>query len=141
MGKRPVLEAATPIFFVLAFIEYLVVPQAYRLNDAIASVSAGAFDGLLNLLWGEAFSAPFATLRDVLVANGLAYDLSHSVLGVALLVVLIDLSYYLGHRGAHMISVCWAGHGVHHSSEVTVEARMLGSNDALWKLICGCCES
>lgn len=113
MGDRIVIDVATPAFLVLILVEWLVAPGRFSLSDSVSSLSAGAIEAIGSKLVGSVLALPYGAVRGWLVARGLAL----TVRGPALLLVvlLVDLSYYLGHRGAHRMNLAWAGHTVHHS--------------------------
>jgi sterol desaturase/sphingolipid hydroxylase (fatty acid hydroxylase superfamily) len=55
----------------------------------------------------------------------------------ALLIVLVDFSYYWAHRGGHTVELFWANHSVHHSSEHynPTTAVRISFLDEAWDLV------
>ena len=116
MGKA--IAFATPVFFLLIALELLVarargMAGAYRLNDAVNSLSLGVMSQVVGLF--------------VRVFNYGVYALvfEHVALGVwppewwawALAIVFYDFCYYWNHRLGHESAVFWASHVVHHQSQ------------------------
>ena len=116
MGKA--IAFATPVFFLLIALELLVarargLSGAYRLNDAINSLSLGVMSQVVGLF--------------VRVLNYGIYALvfEHVALGTwpdewwawVLAIVFYDFCYYWNHRLGHESAVFWASHVVHHQSQ------------------------
>ena len=116
MGKA--IAFATPVFFLLIALELLVarargMAGAYRLNDAVNSLSLGVMSQVVGLF--------------VRVFNYGVYVLvfEHVALGNwpgewwawALAIVFYDFCYYWNHRLGHESAVFWASHVVHHQSQ------------------------
>ncbi len=116
MGKA--IAFATPVFFLLIALELLVarargMAGAYRLNDAVNSLSLGVMSQVVGLF--------------VRVFNFGVYALvfEHVALGTwpgawwawALAIVFYDFCYYWNHRLGHESAVFWASHVVHHQSQ------------------------
>jgi sterol desaturase/sphingolipid hydroxylase (fatty acid hydroxylase superfamily) len=116
MGKA--IAFATPVFFLLIALELLVarargMAGAYRLNDAVNSLSLGVMSQVVGLF--------------VRVFNYGVYALvfEHVALGAwprewwawALAIVFYDFCYYWNHRLGHESAVFWASHVVHHQSQ------------------------
>jgi sterol desaturase/sphingolipid hydroxylase (fatty acid hydroxylase superfamily) len=115
----PAIALATPVFFLLIALEFAVARargvQAYRLNDAINSLSLGVMSQVLGLF-----------LR-VLAVGIYAVAFEHVALLPAwprdawwawvLAVVFYDFCYYWNHRLGHESAVFWASHVVHHQSQ------------------------
>lgn len=115
-AEGKLVDHALPVFFALILVEWWFAPRFYRVNDAISSLTAGLCGAVGTLIWGSLLHQPYIWMRALLVEAGIALNIKG---GPQLFIVFlgVDLSYYLGHRAAHMINLCWAGHGVHHSSE------------------------
>lgn len=132
-----VLEVATPVFLGAIGVEWFFGPKRFRINDSITSVTAGAMSMVLPVLWVAILRWPFDALRAALVQHGLVvqWDCWHWQ-SLLVLLVLNDLGYYAGHRGAHSINLFWAGHVVHHSSEEYNLSTALrqGSLEALFSI-------
>ena len=117
MGKA--IAIATPVFFLLMAIELVVARRrglrdAYRLNDAVNSLSLGVISEVVKL---------FAR---VLIIGIYAWLFQHVALGTwptdtwwawVLAVVFYDFCYYWNHRLGHESAVFWAAHVVHHQSQ------------------------
>ena len=117
MGKA--IAIATPVFFLLIAIEWLVARArgmrgVYRLNDAINSLSLGVMSQVVNLF-----------VR-VLTIGIYAWVFQHVALGEwpreqwwawLLAIVFYDFCYYWNHRLGHESAVFWASHVVHHQSQ------------------------
>jgi sterol desaturase/sphingolipid hydroxylase (fatty acid hydroxylase superfamily) len=107
-----------PIFFTLIGIELIVEritnKKLYKLPDAIANISCGTTSQLTGLF------------LKILVIG--VYQLTYQYWGLFTfestgwlywlgLFLLVDLSYYWGHRMSHEVNLFWGGHVVHHQSE------------------------
>jgi len=116
MGR--IIAIATPVFFALIALEYLVGRARgrhnYRLNDAVNSLSLGVMSQVIGLF-------------TKLLAVGI-YAAVHSVAAIwqlpadqwwvwALAIVAYDFCYYWNHRLGHESAVFWAAHVVHHQSQ------------------------
>jgi len=116
MGKT--IAIATPVFFALIALEYLVGRARgrhnYRINDAVNSLSLGVMSQVIGLF-------------TKLLAVGI-YAAVHSVVAIwqlpsdqwwvwALAIVAYDFCYYWNHRLGHESAVFWAAHVVHHQSQ------------------------
>jgi alkylglycerol monooxygenase len=109
---------AIPVFFLLMAIEIAVARlrgrRAYRVADAINSVSLGTLSQVVNV---------FARLLTLGIYVGIyeyarLFELSQTsiVVWIAALVA-YDFLYYWQHRLGHEVNVLWAAHVVHHQSE------------------------
>jgi sterol desaturase/sphingolipid hydroxylase (fatty acid hydroxylase superfamily) len=117
MGKA--IAIATPFFFLLIALELWVARRrglagAYRLNDAVNSLSLGVMSQVVNLF-----------VR-VLTIGVYAWAFQHVALGTwpleawwawLLAIVFYDFCYYWNHRLGHESAVFWAAHVVHHQSQ------------------------
>jgi sterol desaturase/sphingolipid hydroxylase (fatty acid hydroxylase superfamily) len=108
---------AIPAFLLLIAIE-LVAEKVkktnyYRLNDAITSLSIGGMSRVIGVLKN---AVPFTIY--ILIFEHLAiFSISTSAWMWIGVFVLYDFFYYWNHRFGHEISLFWAAHVVHHSSE------------------------
>lgn len=85
----------------------------YRVNDAITSLSIGVLSRMIGVLKSL---VPLTVY--VLVFEHLAlYAFPHTWWAWLLAFVLYDFIYYWNHRFGHEMSLFWAAHVVHHSSE------------------------
>ena len=117
------IAASIPFFFGLIGLELLVARARkrplYRLSDSISDLSCGILSQLagifLVLLTVAAFSwvSKHATIQHFLPVPAW----SRTPLAWILVFLLDDFAYYWMHRASHVITVLWAGHVVHHSSE------------------------
>src|SRR5512145_1266345 len=117
MGKA--IALATPVFFLLIALELWVARRrglagAYRLNDAVNSLSLSVMSQVVNLF-----------VR-VLTIGVYAWVFQHVALGTwpldawwawLLAIVFYDFCYYWNHRLGHESAVFWAAHVVHHQSQ------------------------
>ncbi len=132
MGKA--IAIATPFFFLLIALELWATRRrglaAYRLNDAVNSLSLGVVSQLVNLF-----------LR-ALPIGLYAWAFEYIALGTwprewwawLLAIVCCDLCYYWNHRLGHRSAVFWAAHVVHHQSQccnLTTALRQTGSGALL----------
>jgi sterol desaturase/sphingolipid hydroxylase (fatty acid hydroxylase superfamily) len=116
------LTLAGPVFLALAGVEILCAwwtrSDSYRLNDSIADLSCGIFDQLLKifgrslLIIGYAFVYQRWAVCDVTTFASVWKWLAALVLFLG-----VDCCFYWQHRFAHLWSVPWAAHVVHHQSE------------------------
>jgi sterol desaturase/sphingolipid hydroxylase (fatty acid hydroxylase superfamily) len=116
--QEKVITLATPIFFLLIFIEYLVGVlrrrNTYRLSDAINSLSLGVLSQVSGVFMQLVRIGIYAWMVEHVALFTLARD-SIWVWISALLVY--DFCYYWLHRMGHEVNVLWAAHVVHHQSE------------------------
>lgn len=112
-----VILYAVPVFFLLIAIELVFEKirgtNYYRVNDAINSLSAGVLSRMMDIMHQL---LPF-TLYALVYQHFSATQLDNSPLIWLLAFVLYDFLYYWNHRLGHEISLLWAAHVVHHSSE------------------------
>jgi alkylglycerol monooxygenase len=109
---------AIPVFFLLMAIEIAVARlrgrRAYRVADAINSVSLGTLSQVINV---------FARLLTLGIYIGIyeyarLFELPpHSIAVWVAALVVYDFLYYWHHRLGHEVNVLWAAHVVHHQSE------------------------
>jgi sterol desaturase/sphingolipid hydroxylase (fatty acid hydroxylase superfamily) len=109
---------AVPFFFALMAVELWAARRKglalYRFDDAVADLSTGMTQQVALLFFKKA--GLFAAY--LLVYRHRVLDLrAGSALTWAVAIVLVDLAYYWWHRLSHEVSVLWAAHIVHHSSE------------------------
>ncbi|MGB7903470.1 MAG: sterol desaturase family protein [Steroidobacteraceae bacterium] len=116
MGKA--IAFATPVFFLLIALELLVarargMTGAYRLNDAVNSLSLGVMSQVVGL-FVRVFNYGVYALVFEHVALG---TWPHEWWAWALAIVFYDFCYYWNHRLGHESAVFWASHVVHHQSQ------------------------
>lgn len=112
-----VILYAIPGFFLLMAIELAVDLKKgtgyYRLNDAIASLSIGMLSRVMTILKALIPLSIYAMFAEELAI--IEWPMGWQFWLVAF--VLYDVLYYWNHRLGHEMSVLWAAHVVHHSSE------------------------
>jgi alkylglycerol monooxygenase len=116
MGRT--IAIATPVFFALIALEYLVGRvrgrSNYRLNDALNSLSLGVMSQLVGLFTRVLAVGIYVAVYDSIAIAHLPEDAWWVwVLGI----VLYDFCYYWNHRLGHESAVFWAAHVVHHQSQ------------------------
>jgi sterol desaturase/sphingolipid hydroxylase (fatty acid hydroxylase superfamily) len=117
MGKA--IALATPVFFLLIAIELLVarargLRSAYRLNDAVNSLSLGVMSQVGNLFVRVLTIGIYAWLFEHVALGSWPTDTWWTWL---LAIVFYDFCYYWNHRLGHESAVFWAAHVVHHQSQ------------------------
>ena len=116
--QEKVITLATPVFFLLIFLELVVGllrrRNTYRLNDAINSLSLGVLSQVTGVFMRLLRIGIYAWLIDHVALFRLPAD-SFWVWASGLL--LYDLCYYWLHRMGHEVYILWAAHVVHHQSE------------------------
>lgn len=126
---------AIPFFFLLIAFE-LVAERIkkttyYRTNDAINSLTAGVLSQMFGILKAL---VPF-TLYVFLYENFALFSLADNAWLILLAFVLYDFCYYWNHRLGHEMSILWAAHVVHHSSEeynLTTALRQTSGSFLSW---------
>ena len=120
-----VIVFATPVFLLLIALEYFWsrratarVPstQAYRLNDAINSISLGILSQVGGVLT-KVLSVGIYTAVFGAVALFPDLEFWKTWYGVVLALVFYDFCYYWLHRAGHVVALFWAAHVVHHQSQ------------------------
>jgi alkylglycerol monooxygenase len=126
---------AIPFFFLLIAIELVLEKikdtDYYRVNDAINSLSAGVLSRMMEIM--KAFIP--LTVYVMVYENFAQFELPDTPLVWVSAFVLYDFCYYWNHRLGHEMSVLWAAHVVHHSSEeynLTTALRQSSSSVISW---------
>jgi sterol desaturase/sphingolipid hydroxylase (fatty acid hydroxylase superfamily)/uncharacterized membrane protein YhhN len=120
-----IIVFATPVFFLLIALEFAWsrranarVPgsRAYRLNDAINSISLGILSQVAGVLSKVLTVGIYAAVFN---AVALYPDLAFwsTWYGVVLALIFYDFCYYWLHRAGHVVALFWAAHVVHHQSQ------------------------
>jgi alkylglycerol monooxygenase len=120
-----IIVFATPVFFLLIALEFawsrrpaarVPGPRAYRLNDAINSLSLGVLSQVAGVLSKVLTVGIYAA---VFHAVALFPDQAFwsTWYGVVLALVFYDFCYYWLHRAGHTVALFWAAHVVHHQSQ------------------------
>lgn len=118
-----VIVLATPVFFLLIFIEYAwgiaKGRNTYRLQDAISSIGLGMMSQFTavftRLLRVGVYTAAYSYLS--LVPLEAAKEFWNTWYGWVLALIFYDLCYYWLHRLGHESAILWAAHVVHHQSQ------------------------
>jgi alkylglycerol monooxygenase len=116
--QEKIIALATPVFFLLIFIELLVGrlrgKNTYRANDAINSISLGVLSQISGVFMRVLRIGIYAWL----VQHVALFELPVNNPWVWISgLILYDLCYYWLHRMSHEVNVLWAAHVVHHQSE------------------------
>ena len=108
---------AIPFFFLLIAIELVAErlrkTDYYRVNDAINSLSAGVLSRVTGIMRQI---IPF-TMYVLIYEHVAVFSLPDTALVWVAAFVIYDFFYYWNHRLGHEVSLLWAAHVVHHSSE------------------------
>ena len=126
---------AVPFFFLLIGIELIFEKirktDYYRVSDAINSLSAGVLSRVVGIL-----KAVIPLTVYVLTYEHFAvFTLPEAPWVWLVAFVLYDFCYYWNHRMGHEMSLLWAAHVVHHSSEeynLTTALRQSSSSIFSW---------
>ncbi|WP_339768312.1 sterol desaturase family protein [uncultured Paraglaciecola sp.] len=126
---------AIPFFFLLIAMElvaeYVRKTDYYRTNDAINSLTAGVLSRMVGLLKALVPFALYITLYD----NYGLFSLGENLWLGLVAFILYDFCYYWNHRFGHEMSILWAAHVVHHSSEeynLTTALRQTSGSFLSW---------
>lgn len=113
-----IITLASPIFFLLIFIELVVGilrgRNRYRVNDTINSLSLGVMSQIAGVFMRVVRIGIYAWLLEHASLFTLPADSLWVWVGGLLL---YDFCYYWLHRAGHEVNVLWAAHVVHHQSE------------------------
>lgn len=116
--QEKIITLATPVFFLLIFIELIVGllrrRNTYRINDAINSISLGVLSQLTGVFLKLLQIGIYAWLLERVSLFKLPSDSGWVWLSGLLI---YDLCYYWLHRMGHEVNLLWAAHVVHHQSE------------------------
>ena len=118
MTGHQIIVLATPLFFLLIGIEYVVGRRrgrdTYRLNDALNSIGLGVMSQLVGV-----FSALLTLgLYTLVFEHAALWQLpAHAAWVWIVGLVGYDCCYYWHHRFGHTVALLWAAHVVHHQSE------------------------
>jgi alkylglycerol monooxygenase len=124
-GMSKVIVFATPVFLLLIALEYfwsrratarVTGEKAYRLNDAINSISLGILSQVSAVLT-KVLNVGIYTVVFGAVAIFPDVAFWNAWYGVLLALVFYDLCYYWLHRAGHVVALFWAAHVVHHQSQ------------------------
>jgi sterol desaturase/sphingolipid hydroxylase (fatty acid hydroxylase superfamily) len=110
---------AIPFFFLLIGLEALGlrrrgIKNGYRFPDSITNLACGVGQQVLEPFFKVVALAPYAWLWSHARVGTVSM---RSPLAWIVLVLGIDLGYYVFHRASHRVGFLWAVHSVHHQSE------------------------
>ena len=134
MGKA--IALATPVFFLLIAIELLVARArglrgAYRLNDAINSLSLGVMSQVVGVFVRVLTIGIYAWVFEHVALGSWPTDAWWAWLAA---ILFYDFCYYWNHRLGHESAVLWAAHVVHHQSQcsnLSTALRQTSSSELL----------
>ncbi|KAF9294092.1 hypothetical protein BGZ74_011419 [Mortierella antarctica] len=89
----------------------------YRMNDTIASLGLGAIQQMARFIFGSLQMVTYNYIWDNYKIETVAFD-EFKVSTWFGCFLATEFAYYWIHRAAHEINILWAGHSVHHSSEI-----------------------
>jgi alkylglycerol monooxygenase len=126
-----VLHAAVPLFFGLMGLEWLAARRrgrrVYDLRDSVMDLGCGILSQICGVylailsLGAYRLVARTAAERDLSLIpawpEGGPFASPEAALGWVTVFLLVDLGQYWMHRASHRVSLLWACHLVHHSSE------------------------
>jgi alkylglycerol monooxygenase len=125
MRPGQIIVLATPVFFLLIAIEFIVARRrairtggehAYRLADAINSIGLGMLSQVVSVFTKLLAIGIYAAVFGA-VALYPDTDFWTRWYGWLLALVFYDFCYYWLHRMGHESAVLWAAHVVHHQSQ------------------------
>ncbi|MFT6899195.1 MAG: alkylglycerol monooxygenase [Paraglaciecola sp.] len=126
---------AIPFFFLLIGFELIAEKikktDYYRVNDAINSLTAGVLSRMIDIIKAL---VPF-TVYVMLYDNFALFTFPQVVWVWIGVFIVYDFCYYWNHRLGHEMSLLWAAHVVHHSSEeynLTTALRQSSSSLLSW---------
>ncbi len=112
-----VILYAIPVFMLLILLELAVDTRRktghYRINDAITSLSIGVLSRMMTIAHQLIPFTLYALVYDAVAIT----SWPHGVAAWLAAFVVYDFFYYWKHRMGHEVSILWAAHVVHHSSE------------------------
>lgn len=112
-----VILFAIPFFLLLIILELVMDVRRktgyYRLNDAITSLSIGILSRMMTIAHQLIPFTVYAVVYDYIAV----FSLPDSGWVWVMAFVVYDFFYYWKHRMGHEVSLLWAAHVVHHSSE------------------------
>jgi sterol desaturase/sphingolipid hydroxylase (fatty acid hydroxylase superfamily) len=106
------IALAVPFFMLGIFLELRTDHTVYRFGDALADMSSGVFQQVVQLFLNVLFLAGYHWLYE----HHRLFTLPTWAAWIVAIVG-VDLVYYWWHRLSHEVNFLWAAHVVHHSSE------------------------
>ena len=129
--QEAIISLATPVFFLLIAIEWLVARHrgevAYRGNDTVASLGLGVMSQIVGVFTKLFTIGIYAWVYNHAALLHLPAD---NVLVWVGALLAYDFLYYWLHRAGHEVNILWAAHVVHHQSEqynLSTALRQTGS--------------
>ncbi|MBL5976911.1 sterol desaturase family protein [Comamonas sp. NyZ500] len=120
LSPSQVIVLATPVFFALIAVEWIISLRrgrnAYALADAISSLNLGVLSQT-SAVFTKLLTLGIYTVVASHVALIEADAFWLSLPGWLLALLFYDLCYYWLHRMGHEVGVLWAAHAVHHQSQ------------------------
>ncbi len=120
LSPSQVIVLATPVFFALIAVEWVISLRrgrnAYALADAISSLNLGVLSQT-SAVFTKLLTLGIYTVVASHVALIKADAFWLSLPGWLLALLFYDLCYYWLHRMGHEVGVLWAAHAVHHQSQ------------------------
>ena len=120
LSPSQVIVLATPVFFALIAVEWIISLRrgrnAYALADAISSLNLGILSQT-SAVFTKLLTLGIYTVVASHVALIEADAFWLSLPGWLLALLFYDLCYYWLHRMGHEVGVLWAAHAVHHQSQ------------------------
>ncbi|KAG0055882.1 hypothetical protein BGZ83_007171 [Gryganskiella cystojenkinii] len=89
----------------------------YRMNDMIGSLGAGSLQQMSRFFLGSLQMVTYNYIWDHYRIEAIAFDTFKLSTWIGCFIG-VDFTYYWFHRAAHEVNIMWAGHSVHHSSEM-----------------------
>jgi len=133
VGKA--IAIATPVFFLMIFIEATWARRrglaAYRLNDAVSSLSLGVLSQITSLFVKALNYGIYVVVFEHVALGRWPTDTWWTW---AVAIVFYDFCYYWRHRAGHEVAVLWGEHVVHHQSQfynLTTALRQTSSSALL----------
>lgn len=112
-----VILYAIPVFMLMIVIEAVIDRFSgrgyYRFNDAIGSLATGMLNRSMNFVTLYVNWAAYTALFNYFSF----FQLPQTILVWVVAFVVYDFFYYWSHRLAHVYSLFWNSHAVHHQSE------------------------
>jgi alkylglycerol monooxygenase len=87
--------------------------NSYRFQDTICSMCCGLLTRTFGIYLKFITFIPYAYIQE----NYGLFKYEPSLLWSIIILLMLDLGYYIAHRASHDINVIWSGHMPHHSSE------------------------
>lgn len=121
------------ILLIFFFVESLIYPVCRLKKESLAEFGSNIVLIALHNL-GKYIFLPQLIIIYKILFDYRVFDISWTMWGLFLTVILIDLIYYIYHRCMHKFSVLWAVHSVHHQPRfvnLSMAARLSFFNKAL----------